>query len=268
MRCFTECAALRQAHCRAQRSVAVGRPPRRWRRHNPCCRTGSLAASITMSANDFLPEPLPASPLPLFANWFRQARERATQPNPDAMVLATSDGNNAPSARVVLCKLLAEADGYVVFFTNYQSRKGRELAAHPRAAAVFHWDALHRQVRIEGLVVRSPIQESDDYFASRALISRISAWASQQSERLASRAALAAQVQAAEARFGVSSAATEGHVPRPPHWGGYRLWIDTLELWVEAPGRIHDRAVWQRTLTPGDEYSFSASDWIGTRLNP
>lgn len=221
-----------------------------------------------MSANDFLPEPLPANPMPLFASWFRQARERATQPNPNAMVLATSDTNNAPSARVVLCKLLAETDGYVVFFSNYQSRKGRELATHPRAAAVFHWDALHRQVRLEGPVVRSPFRESDDYFAGRALISRIGAWASPQSEPLASRAALAAQVQAAAARLGVSSSASEGHVPRPPHWGGHRLWIDTLELWVEGPGRIHDRAVWQRTLTPRDEHSFSGSGWSRTRLNP
>ena len=99
-----------------------------------------------------------------------------------------------PSARVVLCKRLVGDAGYVVFFTNYESRKGRELAAAPRAAAVFHWDALHRQVRIEGPVVRSPAAESDQYFASRALDSRIGAWASQQSEPLASRAALPASV--------------------------------------------------------------------------
>lgn len=221
-----------------------------------------------MSANDFLPEPLPDNPLPLFASWFRQARERATQPNPDAMVLATSDAHNAPSARVVLCKLLAEPDGYVVFFTNYESRKGRELSVHPRAAAVFHWDALQRQVRIEGPVVRSPAQESDDYFASRALISRIGAWASQQSEPLKSRATLAEQVDAAAARFGVSPSAADGLIPRPPHWGGHRLWIDTIELWVEGAGRVHDRAVWTRELSRKDEYSFSAGQWRGTRLNP
>lgn len=221
-----------------------------------------------MAANDFLPEPLPDNPLPLFASWFHDARKRATQPNPDAMVLATSDANNAPSARVVLCKLLAETDGYVVFFTNYQSRKGRELAVHPRAAAVFHWDALHRQVRIEGPVVRSPVEESDDYFASRALPSRIGAWASQQSEPLTSRAALAEQVRAAATRFGVPPSATEGHVPRPSYWGGHRLWIDTIELWVEGPGRVHDRAIWKRDLNRKDEYSFNAGAWRATRLNP
>src|SRR4051794_35517077 len=103
-----------------------------------------------------LPELLPANPLPVFATWFSDARQRRVQPNPDAMVLATSDDAGNPSARVVLCKQFAVDAGYVVFFTNYESRKGRELSAHPRAAAVFHWDTLHRQVRIEGPVIRSP----------------------------------------------------------------------------------------------------------------
>jgi len=221
-----------------------------------------------MHTNAFLPEPLPANPMPLFAAWFREAREHALQPNPDAMVLATVGANGAPSARVVLCKLLSEADGYVVFFTNYQSRKGRELSSHPRAAAVFHWDGLHRQVRIEGPVIRSPLPESEQYFASRALNSRIGAWASEQSEPLESRATLAARVEAAANRFGIPAGAINGDVPRPPHWGGNRIWIDTLELWVEGPGRVHDRAVWKRDLTRADEYSFSASAWRATRLNP
>lgn len=221
-----------------------------------------------MHANAFLPEPLPADPMPLFATWFREARERALQPNPDAMVLATVDAASAPAARVVLCKVLSEAEGYVVFFTNYQSRKGRELSGHPRAAAVFFWDGLHRQVRIEGPVIRSPAPESDRYFASRALNSRIGAWASEQSQPLASRATLAARVEAVTNRFGVPVGASEAEVPRPPHWGGNRLWIDTLELWVEGPGRVHDRAVWKRDLTRADEYSFSASAWHATRLNP
>lgn len=221
-----------------------------------------------MHTNVFLPEPLPADPLPLFAAWFREARQHALQPNPDAMVLASVGADGAPSARVVLCKLLSETDGYVVFFTNYQSRKGRELSGHPRAAAVFHWDGLHRQVRIEGPVVRSPLPESDQYFASRALNSRIGAWASEQSEPLESRATLAARVEAAANRFGIPSGANSGEVPRPSHWGGNRIWIDTLELWVEGPGRVHDRAVWKRDLTRADEYSFNADTWRATRLNP
>jgi pyridoxamine 5'-phosphate oxidase len=221
-----------------------------------------------MSDNQFLPEPLPGNPLPLFAQWFGEARVRALQPNPDAMVLATAGADCAPAARIVLCKQLVDSAGYVVFFTNYQSRKGLELAAHPRAAAVFHWDALHRQVRIEGPVVRSPAQESDAYFASRALASRIGAWASDQSQPLASRAALEAQVAAAAKKFAVSPTAVTGQVPRPPHWGGSRMWIDAIELWVEGPGRVHDRALWRRELQPRNEYEFDAGEWRGTRLNP
>lgn len=217
--------------------------------------------------NEFLPEPLPDSPLEIFSAWFAEARARAVQPNPDSMVVATVDAAGKPSARVVLCKRV-DHDGYVVFFTNYDSRKGRELTARTRAAAVIHWDTLHRQVRLEGPVVRSPASESDEYFASRGLTNRIGAWASRQSEPLASRAALAEQVDEVAKRFGVTNTTQDARVPRPPNWGGYRLWIDTMELWVEGPGRIHDRAKWQRELQPRDEVSFAASTWQRTRLNP
>ncbi|MGH8178611.1 MAG: pyridoxamine 5'-phosphate oxidase [Steroidobacter sp.] len=221
-----------------------------------------------MRSDEALPEPLPASPLALFSAWFNEAKARRLQPNPDAMVLATVGAAMRPAARVVLCKEISEQAGYVVFFTNYESRKGRELSAHPRAAAVFHWDLLHRQVRIEGAVVRSPGKESDAYFASRALDSRIGAWASQQSEPLASRAALAEQVRAAALRFGVTPDATGIDVPRPPYWGGHRLWIESIELWMEGANRVHDRAVWERELRQTDDYSFSGADWRSTRLNP
>jgi pyridoxamine 5'-phosphate oxidase len=221
-----------------------------------------------MSSDQQLPEPLPADPLPLFSSWFQQARERRTQPNPDAMVLATVNDAGHPSARIVLCKRLAADDGYLVFFTNYESRKSRELSAHPRAAVVFHWDALHRQVRVEGPVIRSPEAESDEYFASRALDSRIGAWASKQSEPLASREVLVSSVQQTAARFGVQPGSTTATIPRPPHWGGHRLWIESIELWMEGANRIHDRAVWTRTLQRRDTYSFSASQWRSTRLNP
>ncbi|MBM0107962.1 pyridoxamine 5'-phosphate oxidase [Steroidobacter sp. S1-65] len=220
-----------------------------------------------MPADELLPDPLPADPMPMFATWFSDARARNVQPNPDAMVLATVGDDGAPSARVVLCKRLVADQGFIVFFTNYDSRKGRELAAHPRAAVVFHWDVLHRQVRLEGPVVRSPAPESDQYFASRAFESRVGAWASVQSEPLASRAAMVQQVQAVRERLGLLQA-TEGEVPRPPHWGGIRLWIDSIELWSEGAGRIHDRARWQRTLTKKDEFTFSGGQWTATRLNP
>jgi pyridoxamine 5'-phosphate oxidase len=215
-----------------------------------------------------LPEPLPNDPLPLLVSWFAEARAQRVQPNPDAMVLATVDATGSPAARVVLCKQLVSPDGYAVFFTNYESRKGGELMARPRAAAVLHWDTMHRQVRIEGPIVRSPAPESDAYFASRALESRISAWASAQSQPLPSRAELIEKVRKTAERFHVAPGATSGEVPRPPHWGGYRLWFDTVELWTEGSGRVHDRALWKRTLQPKDAFGFTAAPWTGTRLNP
>jgi pyridoxamine 5'-phosphate oxidase len=220
-----------------------------------------------MPADELLPDPLPADPLPMFATWFSDARARNVQPNPDAMVLATVGENAAPSARVVLCKRLVPDQGFIVFFTNYDSRKGQELSSHPRAAVVFHWDALHRQVRLEGPTVRSPAPESDQYFASRAFESRVGAWASKQSEPLATRDSLVEQVRDVKARLGLLHA-PDGSVPRPPNWGGIRLWIESIELWAEGAGRIHDRARWQRKLTKKDEFTFSAGPWTGTRLNP
>jgi pyridoxamine 5'-phosphate oxidase len=221
-----------------------------------------------MHTNEFLPEPLDESPWPTFSEWFEAARVREVQPNPDAMVLATVGDDERPSARVVLCKHFVPDPGYLVFFTNYQSRKSRELAAHPRAAAVMHWDHLHRQVRVEGPVLKSPEAESDAYFASRALVSRIGAWASQQSEPLASRQALIEAVSDVANRFGIAPDAQTGVVPRPPHWGGFRLWPERIELWVEGPNRVHDRAAWTRQLQPAGPYAFNGSAWSATRLNP
>lgn len=221
-----------------------------------------------MHTNDFLPEPLDASPWPMFSEWFQAARERAVQPNPDAMVLATVGDDGRPAARVVLCKHFVPDPGYLVFFTNYQSRKGRELVAHPSAAAVMHWDHLHRQVRIEGPVLKSPEPESDAYFASRPLVSRIGAWASQQSEPLPSRHALIEAVAEVTNRFGIAPDAQNGVVPRPPHWGGFRLWPERIELWVEGPNRVHDRAAWTRELEPAGAYAYRGGAWSATRLNP
>jgi pyridoxamine 5'-phosphate oxidase len=214
-----------------------------------------------MLRSGFLPSPLPADPMPLFEEWFSDARTRKTQPNPDAMIVATSTADGRPSARVVLCKKLITSPGYVVFFTNYHSRKGEELAANPRAAAVLHWDALGRQVRLEGRVVRSPEPESEDYFARRALDSRIGAWASLQSQPLDSRKTLLKRVAIEAARHGTN-------VPKPPHWGGYRLWPETLELWIEGSFRVHDRARWTRTLEAAGTSDFRTGDWLATRLYP
>src|SRR5579863_5823240 len=151
---------------------------------------------------ELLPDPLPPEPLAIVQRWLAESQERRQQPNPNAMVLATVGADDRPSARVVLCKEIVPQPGYIVFYTNYRSRKGLDLEAHPRAAAVMHWDALHRQVRIEGGVVTAPSADSDAYFASRPWQSRLGAWASSQSAPIGSRKDLETAVTAAARRFG------------------------------------------------------------------
>jgi pyridoxamine 5'-phosphate oxidase len=208
------------------------------------------------------------------SQWLQDAWSVRQQPNPNAMVLATTTGDGAPSARVVLCKGLVEDPGYLVFYTNYESRKGAELAASPRAAAVMHWDYLHRQVRITGPVTRSPAAESDAYFASRPWPSRVAAWASAQSRPIGSRADLVAAVAAAARRLGVPNPAhavaesVDYSISRPPHWGGYRLWAASVELWQEGQSRIHDRFSWTRQLDPGGPQGFTPGPWSMLRLQP
>ncbi len=224
---------------------------------------------------ELLPETLPAEPLTLVAGWLAQAEAARIQPNPNAMVLATSTRDGHPRARVVLCKEIVPEPGFIVFYTNYLSAKGRELKDNPRAAAVMHWDALQRQVRIEGPVVPGPESDSDAYFASRAWQSRVGAWASQQSEPIASRALLLEAVQASARRFGAPTPGSPGAddslkvtIPRPPYWGGFRLWAESVELWVHGAARIHDRARWQRTLRASSGTSFKPDAWTATRLQP
>ena len=220
-----------------------------------------MGHNSAVSREDPLPSQLPPDPMPLFAQWFDAARVRQTQPNPDAMVLATATADGRPSARVVLLKSLVVDPGYVVFYTNYDSRKGRDIESNPRAAAVVHWDALHRQVRLEGPVRFSPAEESDAYFRSRPLDSRIGAWASLQSQPLDGRATLLSRVARHAAKYGA-------RVPRPPRWGGYRLWPEAVELWTEGAFRIHDRARWTRSLEPDSPGGFRTGPWQATRLYP
>jgi pyridoxamine 5'-phosphate oxidase len=224
---------------------------------------------------ELLPEPLPADPLAVADAWLREAFAAGRQPNPNAMVLATSTPDGRPSARVVLCRDIVPDPGFVVFYTNYLSMKGKQLKDNPRAAAVIHWDALHRQVRLEGTISFAPAADSDRYFAKRAWPKRIAAWASAQSEPVDSRATLLRSVAEAAARFGTpvpgGAAAPESadfDVPRPPHWGGYRLWVDAVELWVEGDARMHDRARWVRALARQPDGSFHSGAWSATRLQP
>ncbi|MCM2327424.1 MAG: pyridoxamine 5'-phosphate oxidase [Lysobacter sp.] len=187
-------------------------------------------------------------PFKQFHAWLEEALE-AQVPEPTAMTLATVDTEGSPSARIMLLKAL-DGRGFV-FYTNYESRKGQELAARPRAALTFFWKELERQVRVEGTVEKVSAAESDEYFASRPLGSRIGAWASTQSATIASRPWLEERVKAAETQHG-------DHPPRPPHWGGYRVLPDWLEFWQGRQSRLHDRIAYTR----------EAGGWKISRLSP
>lgn len=221
-----------------------------------------------------LPEPLPADPMPVARDWLAEARDGRVQRNPDAMSLATVDAGGRPSVRVVLCKAIVADPGYLVFYTNYDSRKGRELRAAPRAAVVFQWDPLGRQLRVEGPVQRSPAAESDAYFASRPWQSRLAAITSDQSAPVATRAALLERLRANAARFrtpdplAAGESADDPKLPRPANWGGFRLWAEAVELWVEGAHRLHERVRFERALRPADADGFAAGTWRHERLQP
>jgi pyridoxamine 5'-phosphate oxidase len=192
------------------------------------------------------------------------------------MSLATTGEGGRPSVRVVLCKEIVADPGYLVFYTNYDSRKGRELALHPWAAVVFLWDALGRQLRVEGPVVHALASESDDYFASRSWRSRLAAIASEQSAPVVSRQVLVERMRQAAERLGSPDPFTTLNddqepglrLPRPANWGGYRLWAAVVELWCEGEHRLHDRARWTRVIAPGGDGRFQAEPWRHERLQP
>jgi pyridoxamine 5'-phosphate oxidase len=191
-------------------------------------------------------------PIRQFQTWFAQALD-AKLPEPNAMTVATVDAQGHPAARILLIKGVDER-GFV-FFTNYESRKGRELSANPHAALLFHWVELERQVRIEGKVEHTSDEESDAYYHSRPLGSRIGAWASAQSAVIANRAELEAREREITAQYGEQP-------PRPPHWGGYRLVPSAIEFWQGRPSRLHDRIRYTRDSARKD------AAWRIERLAP
>jgi pyridoxamine 5'-phosphate oxidase len=187
-------------------------------------------------------------PFRQFARWWDEVlKSEVLEPN--AMTLATADEAGRPSVRTVLIKDF-DAAGFV-FYTNYESRKGRELAANPRAALLFFWRELERQVIVEGAVTRVEAAESDAYYASRPLPSRLGAWASPQSQPIPGKAWLLARAAEMGVRHGLNPA-------RPPHWGGYRLAPDRLEFWQGRPSRLHDRLA----------YTQNGGEWYRARLAP
>ncbi|BCP52562.1 pyridoxine/pyridoxamine 5'-phosphate oxidase [Kaistia sp. 32K] len=191
-------------------------------------------------------------PLALFAAWLLEAE--GSEPNdPNGMALATVDSDGLPDVRMVLMKDFDERG--LVFYTNYGSAKGRELLANPKAAALFHWKSLRRQVRVRGPVQPVTAEEADAYFKTRPRHSRLGAWASKQSEPLESRFALEKSVAALAAKHAI------GEIPRPPHWSGFRILPTQIEFWKDGAFRLHDRIVFRRDV-PGE------GDWNRERLYP
>lgn len=191
------------------------------------------------------------APLALFADWFRQAKEK--EPNdPNSMALATADASGAPDVRMVLMKDFSAA-GFT-FYSNSESAKGVQLGANPQAALCFYWKSLRRQVRVRGPIASVSDEEADAYFQSRDRGARIGAWASEQSRPLPDRLALEKRVAEFALKFGL------GPVPRPPHWRGYRLVPLAIEFWRDRPFRLHDRLVFER--------AGPAAPWSKRRLFP
>ncbi len=187
-------------------------------------------------------------PLDLAFRWLEEARDSEPS-DANAAAVATADADGAPNVRMVLVKEISTGrGGGLVFYTNLESVKGREIAANPRAALVLHWKSLGRQLRARGPLEAVLDSEADAYFRSRPMQSRIGAWASRQSQPISSRVALLAEVAKVTARY-------PGGPPRPPHWSGFRMWPIEIEFWMNGPFRLHDRVRWTRATAGSTEWS-------------
>lgn len=206
-----------------------------------------------------LPLP-PEDPLPLLKQWLDDAAA-GKQRNPWAMALATTD-TGRPACRFVLLRGLDTARGFAVFYTNYASRKALELEQTPHAAAALYWPDAGRQLRLEGIVTRSPDTESDAYFATRPRASQLNAWASRQSQPLPEEG-LDRRARGLSERY-----PQDGPVPRPSHWGGYRIWLEAVEFWAEGTARYHERLRYERSLRESSGAGWDGDDWRHIRLQP
>lgn len=249
-----------------------------------------LLIARAFDTGDTLPEKLPEHPWDIFQSWWDRAHGRAggqpdarpVQPNPNCMTLATVDNDGSPSCRVVLCRGVHADPGLLVFYTNYTGRKGRAMLGEGpgagRACCNFHWDPLDLQARFEGFVVKSPAEESDEYFAQRGLENRLGAWASDQSEPIGSRGELLLKIAERIHEFNVDPTALiakpgdpsreQAEVPRPPHWGGFRLYPKRVELWCGSKSRVHDRAQWTREVDVQPDGGVRVGPWGSTRVQP
>jgi pyridoxamine 5'-phosphate oxidase len=221
----------------------------------------ALGSLLALSGGG-LPDPLPSDPFALLAEWMQEA-ERIGVADPNAMALATAGPDGTPSVRMVLGKRLDAGRGSIDVFSDLRSRKAIELTGRPRVAATMHWDRLGRQCVLEGTAARLDDEECDRYFVGRPLLAKLGAWATRRTTTLASRGELAAAVLAEASRLRIDPAAllrgeSGVQVPRPPHWGGFRITLARVELWIGGGGRLHDRAEWRRV----------DAAWQGQRLWP
>jgi pyridoxamine 5'-phosphate oxidase len=211
------------------------------------------------------------NPVLILKEWMDEVVESKIQPNPNSMSISTIDANNRPNSRMVLCKEINEELGYLVFYTNYQSNKSKEIGVNNECSGLFHWDTFGYQVRVRGIIVKSPEVESDNYFATRDIGSQLSAWASHQSQIVEDRESLDDQFQQAMDKFNLKDSELESsdiNIPRPEFWGGYRIWIREIELWLNKKDRFHDRLLFTRKLVATTSGIEASNHWVIKRLQP
>ena len=211
------------------------------------------------------------NPVLVLKEWLHEARQSKIQPNPNTMSISTVDSMSCPNSRMVLCKEINEDLGYLVFYTNYNSEKSKEIESHNNCSALFLWDPLVYQVRVRGKLIKSPNHESDNYFSTRKVGSQLSAWASNQSDEVENRESLDDQFQKIMKRFNIQDEdldSTEIEIPRPDFWGGYRIWINEIELWLNQSERFHDRLSFKRDLVKTSSGFNAENNWVVKRLQP